>query len=217
MHQHLSNIISRITTPKIEIVLQTIIVFIFPIFLIRIGVIPVEKRVLVLIILVAMLGAVLIAEKWKPDMLGFEIKTFKKYFLCYAIFTLVGVIALSSFGEKIGHEEVVRWWHYKHFLYLFLVVSFLQEIAYRGYLIPVLGVFSKNPFFIVFANALFFMFLHSIFPNGIIMLPLAFVGGLGFAILYMKYPNIWLVVLSHSVLNFYAVLYGFFVIPGVTY
>ena len=61
------------------------------------------------------------------------------------------------------------------------------------------------------------MFLHSIFPNPTIGLPIAFIGGLGFALMYMKYPSLLLIIISHSIINFFVVLYGFFVIPGVTY
>jgi membrane protease YdiL (CAAX protease family) len=61
------------------------------------------------------------------------------------------------------------------------------------------------------------MFLHVIFPNPMIGLPIAFIGGIGFAVMYLRYPSLPLIILSHALINFFVVLYGFFVVPGVTY
>lgn len=145
-------------------------------------------------------------------MLHIERKHFKKFLVPYILFTIVGVIVISAFGEKTGHEEMSQWWLNDHLLYLFLIVSAFQEIAYRGYLIPALQKIVKSPALVLFFNALIFTYMHAIFPNPQINLPLAFVGGLGFAAIYMRYPNLFLIILSHAVLNFCAILFGFFTI-----
>jgi membrane protease YdiL (CAAX protease family) len=217
MHPLISSAIHHIKTHTTEILLHILIVFIFPVFLIKAGVIPIHDRVVFLVVMVSFLLVVLVQEKWTPNMLGLSNGTTKKYYMQYALFTLLGVLMLVAFGEKTGHEELARWWMHRHFLYLFFIVSLFQEVAYRGYLIPALGKIFKNPVLIVLTNALLFTFLHIIFPSLTVSLPLAFVGGVGFAVMYIKYPSLTLIILSHSVLNFCAVLYGFFVIPGVTY
>jgi len=50
---------------------------------------------------------------------------------------------------------------------------------------------------------------HAMYPHPEINTPIAFVGGLWFAVLYLVYPNLLLISLSHAALNFTAVLYGF--------
>ncbi len=217
MHRAIASAIHHIKTGNAEILLHILIVFIFPIFLIKAGVIPIYDRVAFLVVMVVFLLIVLVREQWTPNMLGLSNGTTTKYYLQYALFTVLGLVLLTAFGEKIGHEEVARWWTHRHFMYLFFIVSLFQEIAYRGYLIPALGKIFHRPLWIILTNALLFTFLHIIFPSVAISLPLAFVGGIGFAVMYMKYPSLTLIILSHSVLNFCAVLYGFFVIPGVTY
>ena len=217
MNDQIKYMIDNIKTGKVELITQILIVFILPVLFIDLGIIELNERIYILVILVTLLFSVLIAEKWTFIMLGISKYRIKKYILPYVIFTLVTVVLVSLFGEKIGNEEVANWWKHSHFLYGFFIVSLFQEVGYRGYLIPALGKLIEKPWMVILVNALIFMFLHSIFPNPLIGLPLAFVGGLGFAIMYMKYPSLPLIIISHSIINFFVVLYGFFVIPGLTY
>jgi membrane protease YdiL (CAAX protease family) len=217
MNEQIHYSIEKIKTSKKEIYAQIFIVFILPILLIKAHLIEVEDRIWVLGILIGLLVAVLIKEKWTWTMLGATTNRIKKYLVPYALFTISTILLCYLFSEKIGNEELVGWWKHGHFLYGFFIVSLFQEIGYRGYLIPALGKIIKKPIFIVLVNALIFTFLHIIFPNPMIGLPIAFIGGIGFAVMYMKYPSLPLIIVSHALINFFVVLYGFFVIPGVTY
>jgi membrane protease YdiL (CAAX protease family) len=217
MHPKLHETITTIKTSIAELCAQIIFVFIVPIVLINTGIIPVTYRVLTLVVLVTVLFILLIKEKWTFKMLGFKKEFSLKEVLVYTIFTLLGVLVITQLGEHIGREELTQWWKHPHFLYLFFVVSLFQEMAYRGYLMPALGKITSSPIRIILTNAALFTFLHSIFPNYLINLPLAFIGGIGLALIYRRYPNLILIVICHAVLNFFAVLYGFFMIPGVTY
>ena len=207
----------QIKAKKTEIFLQIIVVFIFPIFLLKAGVISLENRVWVLDVSNGLLLAVLIVENWNSEMLGVNFKNIKKSILPYLIFTIIGIFCLYFLSKKLNYAEIDKWWSYDHFLYLFFVVSMFQEIAYRGYLVPALVKIFSKPFWVVLINSFLFMLLHVIFPEPKIMLPLAFLGGIGFSLMYLRYPNLLLIIMSHSILNFYAVLYGFFTIPGITH
>ena len=217
MNIEIVNSIDKIKTSKRELTLQIFVVFILPIFLINFGLLALKYRSAMLISLVTILVAIVITEKWTPSMLGFDLHRIKKYILPYMVFTILGILVATTFGEQMGREELDKWWQYNHFIYGFFIVSLFQEIAYRGYLVPALGKLISRPIYILIANAILFTFLHSIFPNPIIGLPLAMIGGLGFAYMYMKYPSLILITLSHALINFFVVLYGFFAIPGVTY
>lgn len=217
MNDQIHYSIENIKTSKKEIYAQILLVFILPILLIKAHLIEVEDRIWVLGILISLLTAVLIKEKWTWTMLGATTHRIKKYLIPYILFTISTILLCYLFSEKIGNEELVGWWKHGHFLYGFFIVSLFQEIGYRGYLIPALGKVIKKPIFIMLVNALIFMFLHVIFPNPMIGLPIAFIGGIGFAVMYMKYPSLPLIIVSHALINFFVVLYGFFVIPGVTY
>jgi membrane protease YdiL (CAAX protease family) len=86
----------------------------------------------------------------------------------------------------------------------------LQEIAYRGFLFPKLQELSQKWWVVIGANTVLFTFLHIIYPIPGIMLPVAFFSGLALSIMYRYYPNLILISLAHAVLNFIAVLHGFF-------
>ena len=218
MNPEVSHAISNIRTSRRELFLQIVFVFVLPIILLYTHTIPIWARVPLLVVLTCCLTLILYFEKWTPRMLGIVPHTFKKYLLHYLVFTLIGVVVIAQFSEHVMHtEEVTRWWQHSHFLYMFFVVSFFQEVAYRGYLIPALGKLSRNPAWIMLANTLLFTLLHTIFPDMAVSLSVAFVAGVGFSIMYMKYPSLPLIIISHSILNFVAVLFGLFVIPGVTY
>lgn len=219
MHPKLIKIIHGIRASKKEIFLQILLVFIIPVTLIQTGIIPLTSRVLFLALVVSTLLVVLFSfDHWKIRMFAVDIKGFKEHLVPYIIFTAILALLLVGFGEYIlKYEELQRWWQHSHFLYLFFIVSLLQEIAYRGYLIPALGKLTDKTPMLIFANAVLFTFLHIIYPNPFIGLSVAFLGGIGFAVMYINYPSLSLIILSHSVLNFVAVLYGFFVIPGITY
>ena len=214
MNSELRDTVAKIRTTVPLLSAHILFVFIIPIILIITGVIPIEYRIIVLSVVVSALFIILIAEKWTLRMLGFRMPT-KKEMLGYTIFTFVGVIAISQLGAHIGTSTVTIWWQQPHFLYLFFIVSVLQELAYRGYLMPALASVERSPLAIILTNAVLFAFLHAIFPNYLTNLPLAFVGGIAFAAIYYKYPNLVLIMLSHAVLNFVAVWYGFFTIGGI--
>ncbi len=212
MTRKLSLIANKIKTNRIEIVFQILTVFIVPVLLIQTKILPINSRITVLIVTVSLFVILLLKENWTIKMLNMDKKSFKKFLFPYFLFTLIGVIVITSLGEKMGREEIAKWWTNSHFLYLFFVVSIFQEVAYRGYLVPALRKFIPKTALIIFINAILFSYMHSIFPNPEINLPLAFIGGLGFAAMYIEYPSLPLIIASHAVLNFTAVLYGFFMI-----
>lgn len=218
MNKSLRSSIAAIRTSTHELFLQIVLVFILPIILLYAGVIPVEKRIIVLGIMVGALVLVLFLEQWNLKMLGIRRDTIKDYLVPYIVFTFAMVLLITLFGENITKkEELAQWWNHNHFLYRFLIVSGLQEIAYRGYLMPALGKITQKPVLLILSNAIIFTFLHILFPNPLVGLPVAFIGGVGFAIMYYRYPNLPLIIISHSIINFCIILYGFFVIPGITY
>jgi len=197
---------------KRKVAFQIIGIFIVPVMLLYFNILPTSWRVIVLFAICFLVYRIVEREKWSPKDLGLSRDTFKKYLFPYLGFIVTGVFGILYFAQKMNMETQHFWWTKPHFLFLFLVVSFLQEFAYRGFLIPLLKKFFTDRLGIVLINALLFTLIHIIYPIPQIMLPLAFIGGLTFAVIYMKYPNLWLISIAHSVLNFVAVLHGFFVI-----
>ncbi|MES2416126.1 MAG: CPBP family intramembrane glutamic endopeptidase [Patescibacteria group bacterium] len=191
---------------------QIFLIFVLPIILLYLNILPKEARVFILILACLLIYAIIKKEKYTLQDLGISVHTFKKYLIPYLCLMTLSVIVIISYSERLEMEPQPQWWTKPHFLFLFLVVSFLQEFAYRSFLVLKLKQVFGDRLGIVLINALLFTLLHIIYPIPQVMLPLAFIGGLAFTVIYMKYPNLFLISLTHSVLNFVAVLHGFFVI-----
>ena len=174
MLQSILNTSKDIRTSKKELSLQILLVFILPIIFFQTGIISVKYRIFVLVLIVTTLLIILFFEKWTPRMLGLTSLNLKKFVVPYGIFTLIGTLSIIRFGEIIGNQEITNWWTHSHFLYLFFVVSFFQEIAYRGYLIPALGKLTNVPIFIIFANIVFYKMVNGqwLMVNNLIVNPI---------------------------------------------
>jgi membrane protease YdiL (CAAX protease family) len=151
-------------------------------------------------------------EEWSLKEMGIRHDNLKKALPFYLVFTILGIVILLLIKDlaelpKITDKAfIIKTWVF------FLPISFFQEFAFRSFLIPRLKSVFHNKYTIIFINAILFTFLHIIYPNMAVVLPLIFVSGLLFAWLYLKYPNLVLISISHSILNILAMLLGFFLI-----
>jgi membrane protease YdiL (CAAX protease family) len=149
-------------------------------------------------------------EKWSLKKLGLRFDNLKKCATPYLLFTLFGTLGILLLATVLKRGVVSNWWMLQHFQYKFLIVSFVQELAFRGFLIPRLKSIFVSPKAVILINALLFAFIHIVFPQPLQLLPLGMIGGIGFATIYYYYPNLLLITASHAVLNFFVVLFCFF-------
>lgn len=198
------------TTDRETILSEIFFIFIAPVALIASGIINPEWRMLVLCISMLLMYGIIMHERIPDAALGISRTSFRKGLIPYTLFTIAGVCALAWVSKKLGLESVGTWWQSSHLLFMFLPVSLLQEIAYRGFLFYKLRLLSSKWWFIILFNVLLFTFLHVIYPLPGIMLSVAFIGGLCFALMYRYFPSLILISLAHAVLNFAAIFYGFF-------
>lgn len=192
------------------VLLQVFFIFVVPIFLLVFGVVPVAYRMIVLSVAMLMMYGIIQYEKIPDSNMGLGNKNFKKSILPYFVFTILGLFALEYLAKEFNLEGVDVWYKSIHLLYLFIPVSLLQEIAYRGFLFHKLRVLSHKRWVVIGLNAILFTLIHMIYPDPELMIPLAFATGIGFAVMYEFFPNLILISIAHSILNFYAILHGFF-------
>lgn len=192
--------------------LEVLFFFVLPIVLLYFNIIPVTGRIPVLLTFSVLIYGVMRREKWTREDLGLHKKMSNKSIRLYSIATLVAFIGIFLLARKLGMQGTLEWWKHPHFLFLFAIVSFAQEFAFRGFLLPVLKrIFSSIPLVII-VNAALFAFMHVIYPFPVIGLPFAFLAGIFFAVLYYKRQDLILVSISHAILNFVTVYFGFFTI-----
>jgi membrane protease YdiL (CAAX protease family) len=189
---------------------EIFLLFVSPVLLLYLEVVPLEKRFWLILFLLLYIVSVVFKEKWGVKELGFRTDNIKTAALPYLLFTTVGVVGIVILALFLGKNPVSNWWQKSHFLYGFLLLSFIQELGFRGFLIPRLKSIFNSPYLVIGVNGLLFAFIHVVFPNAVQLFPLGIVSGVSFATIYYYYPNLYLVTLSHAVMNFLAVLFCFF-------
>lgn len=189
---------------------QILYLYVAPTILLYFGVIPPQFRVVMLLgVSLIMLGIIRHAH-WTHEDIGIS-RPYLKGLLPYAIFTAVGVLITFSLTKVAPHIPLVEWWEDVKFLLLFIPISVLQEVVFRGVLMNMLRRAFKSPVFIILLNSVVFALMHVIYIHSAFVLPFTFIAGIGFATMYYFYPNLVLISASHTILNFTAMILGFFI------
>lgn len=184
-------------------------IFILPVILVYFKIIKPKYRLETLGILTLIILLIVLIQGWSLKDLGIRFDNILVSFKPYIFFTLLFIIVIFVVAKIFNRDFVSGWWKRPHFEFLFIPLSLAQELAYRSFLMPLLSLVLDNALAIILLNALLFTFLHAIYYDFKYVALLLFFNGIGFATLYYYYPNFILVFVSHAILNFLAVLYGF--------
>lgn len=170
--------------------------------------IPLNQRgiVLIAVLLVSIIWA--IKSKMGTKELGFRVDNIKRTILPYAVFTLLGIIGLLFLAKFLNKQPLDPWWMYPHLLWAFIPISIFQEFIYRSFAQTKLQK-AGNPYWAILTITLAYSGMHILWKDPLVIL-MTLAGGLGWGYLWYKYPNFYLISLSHSVLNFLAIYLGFF-------
>jgi len=133
----------------------------------------------------------------------------KKQFFRTLLLLLWGGVTLIVMAI-ILHKEKISLNLWSLFFFWSIPISFIQEFLYRGFLIYKLKKIFSSSILIILINASLFAFMHIIYEPLALILLLTFVPGLFLSWLSLKFPNLWLLSLSHGILNFFAIWYAFF-------
>jgi len=149
----------------------------------------------------------IIYHSYTPYYLGIRFDNLAQGIIPYSLVTIIITLVLLVYVKITKQKTVKRLFLLPHFQYGFLVVSFLQEFVYRGLLIPVLLSANFSLATTVITSAILFAYLHIIYPNSLRNVFFGFILGIIYALIYLSYPNLILVSISHAVLNFLALYY----------
>lgn len=190
---------------------QILYLFILPVLLLYYKVLPSNFRFLMLLGIAILLLGIVRHNHWTHSDMGIR-HDFMNDIIPYTLFTVGGVFFLIWLSAIVPHDPFLNWWQNIKFLLLFIPISILQEIIFRGILMNMLKRAFKSPIFIIGLNAVLFALMHVIYLNSIFVLPMTFIAGIGFAWMYYKYDNLPLISISHTILNFVAMILGFFIV-----
>jgi len=197
---------------KLKVISQIVFLFVLPVSLLYFEVVPFRYRYIVLGIVLICILSIIHKERWSAKELGIRKDNLLRSALPYALLTMLGIgVVIVSAGIMGKNPDITNLWNpYPLYLLSFIPACFVQEFAFRSFLLPQLKSAIKSLPTAIVVNAVLFSLIHLIYPELYALLPITFLGGIGFAIWYHRYPNLWLLTLSHVVLNFLMMLYGFF-------
>ncbi len=185
------------------------ILFVLPVILIYKKIISFKHKIFILYIVTFLLIGVIIAEKWNLSDLGLDPLINSDYIVVYLVFTTV-LSTFIYFLAKLEKRRILEsWWTDKHFIYGFILVSFLQEFIFRGFLVHKLSEIFVSPIVIILISAILFAFMHIIYSDNFKIILILFLGGIAFTAIYIYFPSLMLISVSHMVLNFLIVIYGY--------
>ncbi len=194
-------------------ILQVILIFVLPVFLLYVKIIPFKYRLHVLFSIFLIVIAFVILEGITFSDLGIRFDNIDGHIFPYILFTILvslAIIYLSKYVLK--REHYIHYWHDKKYhILIFIPLCFLQEFIFRGYLIPKLFEIFSSSLIVVFINAILFMFIHIIYSVKRMDLVLIFLEGFLLAMIYVFYPNLIFATIAHSIHNFIAIFFKFFI------
>jgi membrane protease YdiL (CAAX protease family) len=199
-------------TTTIVNIIEIIILFLLPVLLIYARVIPFKYRYWVLGAVLLLMVLVLRVEKWTLHDLGLRTDNFWQSLVPYFLFTGLGVTVIVVAAKLLGKKFFIKnlWHPFPYHLISVVPTCFIQELGYRAILLPKLGMIFASLAAVIIVGSLLFSLLHLPYSELNYLLPITFLGGVGFALMYIIYPNLILIFLSHLTLNFTMLLFSFF-------
>jgi membrane protease YdiL (CAAX protease family) len=189
-----------------------LLLFILPIVLIKLEILPIAWRFPLLYTMVGIVFVIVLSEKWTLKDLGIRLDNIRESMIPYIVFTILGLGFIYLLAVVFDREPALSRFTLEGFSLLFIPISIAQEFIYRSYLLAKLGKLVKSPTIAILLNTALFALLHIIYPNPIMLLPVGIVAGLGFAWIYYRYPNLILISISHMILNYAITSFCFFTI-----
>lgn len=186
---------------KIAILTQIVLLFVIPFALIASGLISFYFLIPLAIFGIGVVTWDIKNQGWTSKKIGFRLDNITSCLIPYTIFTVVGLIITVIISNILGKYPTEGWWTYSYYYVATIPFSFTQEFLYRGYLMEKLKLIFGKPWQIIVVNGLLFAFLHTIYPDALMLFPFGFAAGVAFATIYHYYPNIILITISHVILN----------------
>lgn len=194
-------------------VLEVLIIFVLPVFLMYEKIIPFKYRLHTMGLIGLAVTSLVLVQKWTLTDLGIRVDNLQGHLFPYILFTIlisIAIVYLSNTVLKRDHY-VHYWTEKKHHLKFLIPNCFLQEFLFRAFLIPVLFIFIDSSFMVVLVNSILFMSIHVIYSTKFMDLLFVFIEGFLLATIFIFYPNLIFITIAHCIHNYLAIFYKFFV------
>ncbi len=185
-----------------------LIMFHVPATLIWLKVIPFEYRFHALFCVLAGFIYYCFIRRYSLRELGFRTDNLNSSLGWNLLFCVAGAIALyMTYRAGILRPKPTNPFPYVYVFYIFFLGP-VQEVVFRGILFAEMKrvqILHNRSFLLI--STLSFCFLHVIYRHPPLLI-IAFISGLTWGIIFTKWPNIWGISLSHSLLGAMALFLG---------
>ncbi len=195
-------------TAAFSILCLLLCMFYTPPTLIWLGIIPFKYRFHALFCVLTGFLFYCILRRFSLHELGFRKDNLSTSMRWNLLFSLIGAVGLYA-THKAG---LLRPRHPTYLPYAYAAYFFIlgpvQEIVFRGILFAEMKrirILDKR--WILLISSLSFCFLHIIYRHPPLLI-IAFISGLAWSAIFTKWPNIWGIALSHSLLGALAMSLG---------
>ncbi|MBP6884556.1 MAG: CPBP family intramembrane metalloprotease [Candidatus Pacebacteria bacterium] len=137
-----------------------------------------------------------LVKKIEWNRIGFNPKPWHKGCLSIFLFSL-GVFILVQFSANF--LKLPDWVTDNDPIFSLLVIVFLQELIFRGLLITWLEKWGQQK--ALWISTIIFGLIHLIQPSSWLITTLSFIGGYFWGWHFLKYRNIYLLTVSHLIVN----------------
>ena len=179
-----------------------------PVLLIWSGLIPFACRFQVLAAVLLVLVALGVNRGFDRRELGFTLAHSRQALGWNLLFLAVGAVALCALARSGWTMPRQSDYPLTAFLFYLLFLGPVQEVIFRGILFAEMrkcGIVDGK--LLVLISTCTFCFLHIIYNNPSVLL-LTLVSGFVWGVLFLRWPSIWGVSLSHSLLGALAMFLG---------
>lgn len=118
---------------------------------------------------------------------------------------LLQVTKVNNKSVKMGEMIAILRGSFSLLIFTALTAGVVEELIFRGYLLPRLQIIFKKPFMAIILSSLLFGMVHIGYGTILQVIGPIFIG-LVFAIYYSKYRNIKVLILCHFLWDFIALL-----------
>jgi len=194
--------------PRIRFALLLLINCYLPVMLIWSGIVPFACRFYVLAVVLANFIVFGLCRGYRLRDLGYTLARFRDALRWNLLFCLLGGIGLYL-TYRTG-TLMPRGYSYSlaGFLFYIFLLAPVQELIFRGILFAEMKRCQIiDPKAMLLISATTFSFLHVIYNHPPLLL-ITFVSGLVWGMLYLRWPSLWGVTLSHSLLGALAMALG---------
>ncbi|MBD2596016.1 CPBP family intramembrane metalloprotease [Nostoc spongiaeforme FACHB-130] len=197
---------AELGSEKAKFILIVLLIYILPVILILVGIIPFNFRFILLIIIA--ISVILYAKNTGIllEELGFKhnntIPAIKS--VLPVTFGLTGLIIIHYFIKGIRIDNSAIQWYF--YLFFVIVSAPLQEFLYRGYLFYLFSKVGFSQYFLV-TSSILYSFVHAIYwdlPTLLFTLVIGFIWGYH----YTRFINLYSVIVSHILLGVVAIATG---------